>query len=205
MQKLLTKLEAQGIPCHRVGKKVLSKWVDANHQGVLLKAKMAAQKPDKELYRLLDALEHPPLLLLLDQVTDPHNLGACLRTADGAGVDAVVLPRDGACPINETVRRVASGAGESVNVFYVTNLARCMKELQKRGIWTVGLADAASQAITEADIRRPVAVVLGAEGRGMRKLTQDSCDQLVSIPMRGSVSSLNVSVATGIVLYAVIQ
>jgi len=126
-----------------------------------------------------------------------------LRTADGAGVDAVILPRDGACPINETVRRVASGAAESVNVFYVTNLARSLKEIQKRGVWVAGLADAASQSIFEANISLPIALVLGAEGKGMRKLTQEHCDQLVSIPMRGSVSSLNVSVATGVVLYSV--
>ena len=205
MQKLLARLERHGIPCHRVAKKVLSTRVDANHQGVVLKARMAPQKPENELYRLLDSLEHPPLLLVLDQITDPHNLGACLRTADGAGVDAVVLPKDGACPINETVRRVASGAAESVKVFYVANLARAMKALHQRGIWTVGLADAASQSIGEARIQRPVAVVLGAEGKGMRKLTRENCDQLISIPMHGSVSSLNVSVAAGVVLYSVRQ
>ena len=170
---------------------------------VILKTKIAAQKPEKALYELLDTLEHPPLLLVLDQITDPHNLGACLRTADGAGVDAVILPKDGACPINETVRRVASGAAETVDVFYVTNLARSLKEIQKRGVWIVGLADAASQSIFEAEPDRPIALVLGAESKGMRKLTQEHCDQLVSIPMRGSVSSLNVSVATGVVLYSV--
>jgi 23S rRNA (guanosine2251-2'-O)-methyltransferase len=120
-------------------------------------------------------------------------------------VDAVILPKDGACPINETVRRVASGAAESVNVFYVTNLARSLKEIQKRGIWVTGLADAASQSVFEAKLSRPTALVLGAEGKGMRKLTREHCDQLVSIPMSGSVSSLNVSVATGVVLYSVGQ
>ncbi len=203
MQKLVESLEANGIAYQTLARRDLSALVDANHQGVILKTKIAAQKPEKALYELLDTLECPPLLLVLDQITDPHNLGACLRTADGAGVDAVILPKDGACPINETVRRVASGAAETVKVFYVTNLARSLKEIQKRGVWVVGLADAASQSVFDAKPSRPVALVLGAEGKGMRKLTQEHCDQLVSIPMHGSVSSLNVSVATGVVLYSV--
>ena len=203
MQKLVESLEASGIAYQAISKRDLSGFVDANHQGVVLKTKLSAQKPEKALYDLLDALDRPPLLLILDQITDPHNLGACLRTADGAGVDAVILPKDGACPINETVRRVASGAADSVNVFYVTNLARSLKEIQKRGVWVTGLTDAASQSVFEAKLTRPIALVLGAEGKGMRKLTQEHCDQLVSIPMSGSVSSLNVSVATGVVLYSV--
>ncbi len=202
MQKLMQDIECHGIPYQLVPKRALSGFVDANHQGVVLKTRLSAQKPESALYDLLDSLDRPPFILVLDQITDPHNLGACLRTADGAGVDAVILPKDGACPINETVRRVASGAAESVNAFYVTNLARTLKEIQKRGVWVIGLADAASENIQQADIRRPVAFVLGAEGKGMRKLTQEHCDQLVSIPMHGAVSSLNVSVATGIVLYA---
>jgi 23S rRNA (guanosine2251-2'-O)-methyltransferase len=205
MQKLVESLEANGIAYQTISKRDLSGLVDANHQGVVLKTKLSTQKPEKGLYELLDTLEHPPLLLILDQITDPHNLGACLRTADGAGVDAVILPKDGACPINETVRRVASGAAESVNVFYVTNLARSLKEIQKRGVWVTGLADAASQSVFEAKLTRPSALVLGAEGKGMRKLTREHCDQLVSIPMLGSVSSLNVSVAAGVVLYSVGQ
>lgn len=202
MQMLIQSLESHGIPHQSVPKRALSGFVDANHQGVVLKTRLLAQKPEKALYELLDTLDRPPFILVLDQITDPHNLGACLRTADGAGVDVVILPKDGACPVNETVRRVASGAAESVSVFYVTNLARTLKEIQKRGVWVIGLADAASENIQQADIRRPVAFVLGAEGKGMRKLTQENCDQLVSIPMYGEVSSLNVSVATGIVLYA---
>lgn len=203
MHKLVESLEANGIAYQAISKRDLSGFVDANHQGVVLKTQLSAQKPEKALYDLLDVLDRPPLLLILDQITDPHNLGACLRTADGAGVDAVILPKDGACPINETVRRVASGAAESVNVFYVTNLARSLKEIQKRGVWVTGLADGASQSVFEAKLSRPIALVLGAEGKGMRKLTREHCDQLVSIPMSGSVSSLNVSVATGVVLYSV--
>lgn len=203
MQKLVQALEANHVPCQQLSKRELSRRVDANHQGVLLKTRVAAQKPEKALFELLEALDRPPFLLVLDQVTDPHNLGACLRTADGAGVDAVVLPRDGACPINETVRRVASGAVESIEVFYVTNLARSLREIQKRGVWVVGLADAATDSVDEVELKPPLALVMGAEGKGMRKLTQEHCDQLISIPMRGAVSSLNVSVATGVVLYAV--
>ena len=203
IQKLTQTLEDKHIAWRSVSKRELSALVDANHQGVVLKTRPAAQKPEKALYALLDTLDRPPLILVLDQITDPHNLGACLRTADGAGVDAVILPKDGACPINETVRRVASGAAESVEAFYVTNLSRTLKEIQKRGVWVIGLSDAAEQNIKQLSISRPVALVLGAEGKGMRKLTQENCDQLVSIPMHGTVSSLNVSVATGIVLYAV--
>jgi len=202
VQKLLQDLDASQIPYQLSSKRALGNLVEGNHQGVVLKTRVAAQKPEKALYELLDSIERPPFILVLDQITDPHNLGACLRTADGAGVDAVILPKDGACPINETVRRVASGAAETVNAFYVTNLVRTLKEIQKRGVWVIGLADAASENIQQADIHRPVAFVLGAEGKGMRKLTQENCDQLVSIPMHGSVSSLNVSVATGVVLYA---
>lgn len=203
IQKLLQGLDAIGVPYQKLSKRDLSRKVDANHQGVLLKTRALAQKPEKDLYQLLETLDRPPFILVLDQVTDPHNLGACLRTADGAGVDAVILPKDGACPINETVRRVASGAVESIQVFYVTNLARCIKQIQKRGVWVVGLADAAEQSFQQAELCPPLALVMGAEGKGMRKLTREQCDQLVSIPMRGSVSSLNVSVATGVVLYAV--
>lgn len=203
MQKLLQSLDENHINFQKLPKRELSRRVDANHQGVLLKTRVAAQKPEKALYELLDKLDRPPFLLVLDQVTDPHNLGACLRTADGAGVDAVILPKDGACPINETVRRVASGAVESIDVFYVTNLARCIREIQNRGLWVVGLADAVAQSVDQVELNPPLALILGAEGKGMRKLTQELCDQLVSIPMRGSVSSLNVSVATGIVLYSV--
>ena len=203
LKKLQDGLTANNISFQRVSKRALANMVDANHQGIILKAKIAAQKPEKALYSLLDKLDHSPFLLVLDQITDPHNLGACLRTADGVGVDAVILPKDGACPINETVRRVASGAAETVEVFYVTNLARCLQEIKKRGVWVIGLADRVSDAILHGDIQPPVAVVLGAEGKGMRRLTQEQCDQLVSIPMLGKVSSLNVSVATGIVLYSV--
>ena len=147
----------------------------------------------------------PPLLLVLDGVTDPHNLGACLRVADGAGAHAVIAPKDHAAGINATVAKVASGAAETVPYFMVTNLARTLMELKERNIWITGTSDAAPRTLYEADFRGPTALVLGAEGDVMRQLTSKTCDQLVSLPMRGAVESLNVSVASGICLYEVLR
>ena len=142
---------------------------------------------------------------MLDGVTDPHNLGACLRVADGAGAHAVIAPRDHAAGISATVAKVASGAAETVPYFMVTNLARTLCELKERGIWITGLADQAAQTLYETDLRGPAALVLGAEGAGMRQLTRKSCDHLVRIPMQGAVESLNVSVASGICLYEALR
>lgn len=138
---------------------------------------------------------------MLDGVTDPHNLGACLRVADGAGAHAVIAPKDHAVGINATVAKVASGAAETVPYFMVTNLARTLTELKERDIWIIGTSDDAESSLYQADFKGPVAVVLGAEGSGMRQLTRKHCDQLVSIPMMGGVESLNVSVASGVCLY----
>ncbi len=154
-----------------------------------------------ELDRLLDQLDHPPLVLILDQVQDPHNLGACLRTADGAGVDAVILPKDGACPVTPSVTRVAAGAAGRLPVFSVANLARAMEGLQERGIWITGADAAAERALYEVDFTAGAAIVMGAEARGLRRLTRRCCDQLARIPMSGGVSSLNVSVAAGLFLF----
>ena len=142
-----------------------------------------------------------PLLLVLDGVTDPHNLGACLRVADGVGAHAVIAPKDHAVGVNATVAKVASGAAETVPYFMVTNLARTLGELKERDIWCVGTSDDAPRSIYQVDLKRPLALVLGAEGAGMRQLTRKNCDELVSIPMRGAVESLNVSVASGVCLY----
>lgn len=148
-----------------------------------------------------------PFLLILDGVQDPHNLGACLRTADAAGVDAVVTPRDRAAGLNETVCRVACGAAERIPVATVTNLARCMAQLREAGVWLVGTADSAERSLYEADLRGPLGVVLGAEGSGLRKLTQERCDYLVRIPMDAGarVTCLNVSVAAGVVLFEALR
>jgi len=149
----------------------------------------------------LAALEESALLLILDGVTDPHNLGACLRSAEAFGAQALIAPRDNAAPLNATARKVASGAAELVPVVSVANLARTIRRLQEAGIWIVGAAGEAGQRIWSVDLRGPVAIAMGAEGRGLRRLTREHCDFLVSIPMAGEVSSLNVSVAAGICLY----
>ena len=169
------------------------------HQGVV--AKVTPLPQTHSLDDLLDAVEGPPLLLALDGVTDPHNLGACLRVADGAGVHAVIAPKDHAVGLNATVAKVASGAAETVPYLMVTNLARTLNELKERDIRIVGTSDDAPQTLYQADLSGPLALVLGAEGPGMRQLTRKTCDELVRIPMAGAVESLNVSVASGICLY----
>ena len=184
------------------------------HQGVVARVQAIVQT--HSLDELLERLEASqadvplaqrvqPLLLVLDGVTDPHNLGACLRVADGAGAHAVIAPKDHAAGINATVAKVASGAAETVPYFMVTNLARTLGELKERNIWVIGTSDAAPQTVYEADLRGPVALVLGAEGDGMRQLTAKTCDQLVRIPMQGAVESLNVSVASGVCLFEAVR
>lgn len=169
------------------------------HQGVVAKAGPLSLA--RTIDELLDAIEGPPLLLLLDGVTDPHNLGACLRVADGAGAHAVIAPKDRAVGLNATVEKVASGAAETVPYITVTNLARTMRELKERDIWLIGTSDDAEKSLYEADFSGPAALVMGAEGEGMRRLTRENCDLLVRIPMQGAVESLNVSVASGVCLY----
>ena len=171
----------------------------ARHQGVVARVNPLPQ--GHSLDDLLDAVEGPPLLLVLDGVTDPHNLGACLRVADGAGVHAVIAPKDHAVGLNATVAKVASGAAETVPYLMVTNLARTLNELKERDIRVIGASDDAAQTLYQADLSGPLALVLGAEGAGLRQLTRKTCDALLRIPMRGAVESLNVSVASGICLY----
>jgi 23S rRNA (guanosine2251-2'-O)-methyltransferase len=177
------------------------------HQGVAARVQPLPQA--HSLDDLLDRLESAggpaPLLLVLDGVTDPHNLGACLRVADGAGAHAVIAPKDHAAGLNATVAKVASGAAETVPYFMVTNLARTLNELKERQIWVIGTSDQAPRTVYQTDLRGPVALVLGAEGSGMRQLTQKTCDELVSIPMRGAVESLNVSVASAVCLYEALR
>ena len=173
------------------------------HQGVV--ARVEAVAMSHSLDDTLDAVEVDPLILVLDGITDPHNLGACLRVADGAGAHAVIAPKDHACGINATVAKVASGAAETIPYFMVTNLARTLNELKERNIWIIGTSDDAPQTIYQADFKGPVALVLGAEGDGMRQLTRKTCDALISIPMQGAVESLNVSVASGVCLYEALR
>ena len=169
------------------------------HQGVVAQAQPLDMP--KFIEDVLEALSEPPLLLILDGVQDPHNLGACLRVADGAGAHAVIAPKDRSVGLTAAAIKVASGAAESVPYIVVTNLARTMRDLKDRGIWLVGTADTATQTLYQAKLEGAVGLVMGAEGEGLRRLTQETCDLLVSIPMLGSVESLNVSVASGVCLY----
>lgn len=175
------------------------------HQGVVARAEVI--NTQNSLDELLESLDPatPALLLVLDGVTDPHNLGACLRVADGAGAHAVIAPKDHAVGINATVSKVASGAAETVPYFMVTNLARTIGELKERQIWIIGASDEATSSLYQSDLKGSVALVLGAEGTGLRQLTRKSCDALVNIPMLGAVESLNVSVASGICLYEAVR
>jgi len=192
--------EKAGVSLMRVPTKRLDGFYGGGrHQGVVA---MAFEKPAREsLEDLLDSLNETPLLLVLDGVTDPHNLGACLRVADAAGAHAVIAPKDRAAGISAAVSKVASGAAESVPYYMVTNLARTLDELKERNIWIVGADERAEKSLYESELPEAVAWVLGAEGEGMRRLTRERCDVLVRIPMRGSVASLNVSVAGGVCLF----
>jgi len=162
-------------------------------------------RTEDDLHAILDRLEEPPLLLIIDSVQDPHNLGACLRTADAAGVQAVVVPKDRSVGLTEVVRVVACGAAEVIPLIQVTNLARCLKALKERGIWLTGTADQADQSLYEVDLTGPLGVVMGAEGKGLRRLVAEQCDFLVNIPMQGGVPCLNVSVATGVCLFEAVR
>ncbi|MDZ7854016.1 MAG: 23S rRNA (guanosine(2251)-2'-O)-methyltransferase RlmB [Halomonas sp.] len=175
----------------------------ASHQGIIAFATPLAFEGETSLWLRLEGWPHapPPLLLVLDGITDVHNFGACLRSADAAGVHGVIVPKDKAAPLNAMVRKVACGAAESMPVYQVTNLARAMARLKELGVWITGTAGEAEASLFEADFTGPAALVMGAEGKGMRRLTREACDSLVKLPMAGSVSSLNVSVATGICLF----
>lgn len=207
MQSLIEQAQSADVRVHPVPVDRLDGLArGTRHQGVvaLADANPLAADIDEVLDRLEDTGE-TPLLLLLDGVTDPHNLGACLRTADAAGVHAVVAPRDRAVGLGATVQRVACGAADTVPYIMVTNLARTMRHLKERDVWLVGTDDQAEQSMHGIDARRPMAWVMGAEGEGMRRLTRETCDELVTIPMLGSVESLNVSVASAVCLYETVR
>jgi 23S rRNA (guanosine2251-2'-O)-methyltransferase len=196
---LLQAAEERGTRVMRVDEKRLDGMThNARHQGVAARIEVA--RLPTHIEDVLDTLEEPALLLILDGVTDPHNLGACLRVADAMGVHAVLAPKDRAVGINATVSKVASGAAETVPYIAVTNLARSMRELKDRGIWLMGTDERAEQDLFHVRLKGPLAWVLGAEGEGMRRLTREHCDELVRIPMLGTVESLNVSVSAGICL-----
>lgn len=176
------------------------------HQGVLARVRERQPGDDNDLAELLDNLTEPALLLILDAVTDPHNLGACLRTAEAAGVHAVVAPRDKAAGLTPVVRKVACGAAELVPFMQVTNLARTLKQLKEQGVWVVGTSlEAGAKPFFDTDLNAPTAIVMGAEGSGLRRLTAELCDHLAYIPMAGQIESLNVSVATGVALFEAVR
>jgi 23S rRNA (guanosine2251-2'-O)-methyltransferase len=170
-----------------------------------LAEKMTVSRTITEVIEDVAGTQEKPLFLVLDGVTDPHNFGACLRVADGAGVDAVVIPKDRSASINATVSKVSSGASEVIPVLTVTNLVRSMREMQEAGVWLIGTDDEATKSIYDIDLTGAIAIVMGAEGEGMRRLTRETCDELVRIPMQGVVESLNVSVASGVCLYEILR
>ncbi len=208
MRQFLDRAKSAGVRLIEADGERLAKLAGSHgHQGVAARVEAVAQV--HSLDELLEQLEadgiSKPLLLVLDGVTDPHNLGACLRVADGAGAHAVIAPKDHAVGVNATVAKVASGAAETVPYFMVTNLARTLNELKERDIWIIGTSDDAPKTLYEVDLTGPTALVLGAEGDGMRQLTRKTCDELIGIPMMGAVSSLNVSVASGVYLYEALR
>ncbi len=199
MRQLLERVQAAGVELVMTDAQRLQRMAgEVPHQGVV-----ASCAPTTEL-RLDDVLERvsaSTLILLLDGVTDPRNLGACLRTADAAGADAVIVPRDRSAPMTAVVAKASAGASESIPLISVTNLARAMAELKEAGVWIAGAAGEADKTLYELDLKGPIAWALGAEGEGLRRLTRERCDWLARIPMAGQVESLNVSVATGICLF----
>lgn len=206
LQTVLDELAAQNINVKAVPRQVLDELSNqGNHQGIVLTCQPAQPLNEAQLYERLDELEAPPFLLILDQVQDPHNLGACLRSADAAGVHAVIVTKDRAASLNATVRKVACGAAETVPLVQVTNLARTLRQLRERNIWLIGAAGEAEKTLFRADLTGSLALVMGAEGQGLRRLTREHCDGLVNIPMAGNVSSLNVSVATGVCLFEAVR
>ncbi len=209
LQTIVNLSRKYGIAAQLVNRKVLDdKTRGEQHQGVVARVKPGKQYSEADLDDILAEAEQQgvaPFLLILDGVTDPHNLGACLRNADAAGVQAIIVPKDNAARLTATVRKVAVGAAETVPLVQVTNLARTMKQLQQMGVWIIGTAGETDTSLYDVKLSGPMALVMGAEGKGMRRLTREHCDQLVKLPMAGSVSSLNVSVATGICLFEIVR
>ena len=199
-RELIERAEGANVAVHAVDEARLAALAgNDKHQGVV--AVVDATDPHRTLDEVLDGLVEPALLLVLDGVTDPHNLGACLRSADAFGAQAVIVPKDRAVGVNATVAKAASGAADTVPVISVTNLARSLRELKERGVWLVGADAGGNESLFDADLSGPIAWVLGGEGAGLRRLTRESCDRLVKIPLLGAVGSLNVSVAAGLCLY----
>ena len=200
--KVIEQAQLNNITIERCNRKLLDELTGrAAHQGIAIECEALKIQNETYLDALLDSLDEDPFLLVLDGVTDPHNLGACIRSADAAGVQVVIAAKNNAAPLNATVAKVACGAADVVPYVQVTNLARTLQYLQQRGIWVTGTSGDAEQTLYQSNLKGPLAIVMGAEGKGMRRLTQENCDFLLKIPMAGEVSSLNVSVATGVCLF----
>lgn len=205
LRNIINQARRFGVAVQFCQRKVLDDKVNGEqHQGVVARAKLGRVLDEKDLDDILSR-EDKPFILILDGVTDPHNLGACLRSADAAGAHAMVVPKDKSANLTPTARKVACGAAETTPLIQVTNLARTLRQMQDAGVWVVGTAGEAEQLIYDVNLSGPMALVMGAEGKGMRRLTRDVCDELIKLPMAGAVSSLNVSVATGICLYEIVR
>ena len=199
-------LLALGIEPEKVDRKRLDRLADNNnHQGIVIEVEMPGELSESDLKTAVENLSETALFLVLDNVQDPHNLGACLRTADATGVHGVIITKDNATGITPTVCKVASGAAETVPVYQVTNLSRTLRWLKGEGLWIMGAAGETAQSVYKTDFTVPMALVVGAEGKGLRRLTKEQCDVLVSVPMLGQVDSLNLSVATGVLLYEAVR
>jgi 23S rRNA (guanosine2251-2'-O)-methyltransferase len=206
LEKLLTNAKLKGIAVIDMKPQTMKQnFSKINHQGVIAHVSKLPNFTEQDLDALLDLNTRPLLILILDGVTDPHNLGACLRSADAVGVNFVIIPKDNSAPITAVVNKVACGATETVPLIRVTNLARTMERLKQAGVWLYGAAGEAETSLYALNTTGHLGIVLGAEGTGLRRLTREHCDGLFSIPMQGSVSSLNVSVATGVCLYEVLR
>lgn len=206
LQKIVNAAQANGIHCQPVNRNKLDELVDdENHQGVIAMCTPGETYDETWLFNFLKELREPAFLLILDGVTDPHNLGACMRSAEAAGIHAVIAPKDKSAGLTPVARKVACGAAEVLPFVPVTNLARTLKKLQEEGIWLFGAAGEAELTVFESNLVGPIGILMGAEGDGLRRLTQDTCDHLMKIPMAGTVSSLNVSVATGICLFEAVR
>ncbi len=203
---VLDAARAARVKVHKSPRVALDRLADGmKHQGVVARLRETPMQKERDLETFLAHLPPMPLLLVLDGVQDPHNLGACLRSADASGAHGVIVPREHSAPLSAVARRAASGAAETIPVFQVVNLARALRELKEAGVWLAGASQEADIDIFRADLRRPLAIVLGGEGKGLRRLTQGECDMLVRIPMAGTVESLNVSVAAGVCLFEAVR
>lgn len=209
LQEIISIAYKNNISLQKVDKKQLDHWTqNANHQGVAAKVRRAETLTEDDLMQLISenqSVQKKSLLLILDGVQDPHNLGACLRTADAAGANALVIPKDRAASLTPLVEKIASGAAETVPVIEVTNLARTLEQMKQAGVWLIGASSDARDSLYQVDLTGSIALVLGSEGTGLRRLTAEKCDILMKIPMQGQVESLNVSVATGICLYEALR